>query len=62
MFDDAVFSEKKYEFQKAKQSYEQVVALHPNSPEADIARERIRDMDALSAEKKLYQRIHANAK
>ena len=62
MFDDAVFSEKKYEFQKAKQSYEQVVALHPNSPEADIAQERIRDMDALSAEKKLYQRIHTNAK
>ena len=62
MFDDAVFSENKYEFQQAKQFYEQVVELHPNSPEADIARERIRDMDALSAEKKLYQRIHANAK
>lgn len=62
MFDDAVFSEKKYAFQLAKQSYEHVVALHPHSPEADIARERIRDMDALSAEKRLYQRIHENAK
>ncbi len=62
MFDDAVFSEKKYEFQQARQSYEHVVELHPNSPEADIARERIRDMDALSAEKRLYERIHVNAR
>jgi len=62
LFDDAVFLEKEYAFQKAKHFYEQVVSLHPNSPEADIARERIRDMDALSAEKRLYQRIHRNAK
>ena len=62
VFDNAVFSEKKHEFQKAKHGYQQVVALHPDSPEADIARERIRDMDALSAEKRLYERIHANAK
>ena len=62
MFDDAVFSEKKYDFQLAKRYYQEVVALHPDSPEADIARERIRDMNALSVEKGIYQRIHANAK
>ena len=62
MFDDAVFSEKEYDFQQAKYFYQQVVALHPNSPEADIARERIQDMDALSKEMGIYQRIHHNAK
>ncbi len=62
LFDNAVFSEKEYNFQKAKDYYQQVVVLHPNSPEADIARERIQDMETLSKEKGIYQRIHANAK
>ncbi len=62
IFDDAVFSEKKYDFQLAKRYYQEVVALHPDSPEADIARERIRDMNALSVEKGVYERIHFNAK
>ena len=62
LFDDAVSSEKQYEFQHAKHYYQQVVVLHPNSPEADIARERIQDMETLSKEKGIYRRIHANAK
>jgi trimethylamine--corrinoid protein Co-methyltransferase len=62
LFDDAVFSEKKCDFQRAKRYYQEVVALHPASPEADIARERIQDMIALSREMGIYQRIHANAK
>jgi trimethylamine--corrinoid protein Co-methyltransferase len=62
MFDDAVLSEKQYDFQRAKRFYQQIVSLHPNSPEADIARERIQDMDALSNEMRSYERIHRNAK
>ena len=62
LFDDAVSSERRYEFQRAKHCYQKVVTLHPDSPEADIARERIQDMHALSREKGIYQRIHANAK
>ena len=62
LFDDAVSSEKQYEFQRAKHCYQKVAALHPKSPEADIARERIRDMDTLSMEKQVYRRIHQNAK
>ena len=62
LFDGAVSSEKQYEFQRAKHCYQQVVVLHPNSPEADIAMERVRDMEALSGEKRIYQRIHQNAK
>jgi len=62
MFDDAVSAEKRYDFQNAKQYYGKVVALHPNSPEADIARERMEDMEALSIEKRIYKRIDRNAK
>lgn len=62
LFDDAVFSEKQYDFQRAKLCYQDIVELHPKSPEADIARDRIRDMDDLSREKRIYQRIHHNAK
>lgn len=62
MFDNAVEAEKRYEFQTAKQCYSRIVALQPNSPEAEIARERIEDMDALSDEKRIYKRIDRNAK
>ena len=62
LFDDAVSSEKQYEFQRAKQCYQKIVTMHPGCPEADIARERIRDMDVLTGEMRLYQRIHHNAK
>ncbi len=62
IFDSAVAAEQKYEFQNAKHYYKKVVALHPNSPEADIARERIVDMDALSNEKRIYKRIDRNAR
>lgn len=62
LFDDAVEAEKRYDFQNAKQYYRKVALLHPNSPEADIARERTEDMDALSNEKRIYRRIDRNAK
>jgi trimethylamine--corrinoid protein Co-methyltransferase len=62
LFDDAVEAENKYKFQNAKHYYNKIVALHPNSSEADIARERIEDMDALSNEKRIYKRIDRNAK
>jgi len=62
LFDNAVSSEKQYEFQRAKHCYQKIVALNSKSPEADIARERIRDMDTLSREKQVYRRIHQNAK
>lgn len=62
LFDDAVAAEQRYEFEKAKQYYQKIVSLHPKSPEADIARERIQDMDALSKEKRIYKRIHRNAR
>jgi trimethylamine---corrinoid protein Co-methyltransferase len=62
LFDEAIQAEKRYEFQNAKHYYRKVAALHPNSPEADIARERIEDMDLLSQEKRLYRKIDRNAK
>lgn len=61
LFDEAVFSEKKYQFLQAKRSYQQVIDLHPGSPEADIAKERIEDMELLIREKQTYERIHHNA-
>ncbi len=62
MFDDAVAAEQRYEFQHAKRHYSKIVALHPHSPEADIARERIADMDTLSNELRIYKRIDRNAR
>ena len=62
LLDNAVDAEKRYDFQNAKQYYKKIVSLHPCSPEADIARERMEDMDALSSEKRIYKRIDRNAK
>lgn len=62
LFDSAVKNEQQYEFQNAKRYYTQIVALYPKSPEADIARERIEDMDALSRERRIYKRIDRNAR
>ncbi|HDR16567.1 MAG TPA: trimethylamine--corrinoid methyltransferase, partial [Desulfobacteraceae bacterium] len=62
LFDEAVQAEKRYEFQNAKYYYKKLAALHPNSPEAELARERIEDMDLLSNEKRIYKRIERNAK
>lgn len=61
-FDEAIGAEKKYEFQNAKHYYSKITHLYPDSPEAEIARERIEDMDALSNEKRTYRRIDRNAK
>jgi trimethylamine--corrinoid protein Co-methyltransferase len=62
LYDAAIESEKRYEFQNAKKAYKKITALYPNSSEAEIARERIGDMDALSDEKRIYRRIDRNAK
>lgn len=62
MFDDAVAAEQRYQFQNAKRHYAQVAELHPHSPEANIARERIADMDTLSDELRVYKRIDRNAR
>ncbi len=62
LFDLAVQSEQQYQFQNAKRYYNKVAELFPKSPEADIARERIEDMDALSKEKQIYKRIDRNAR
>ena len=62
LFDSAVEAEKKYEFQSAKKYYQKINYLYPESPEADIARDRIEDMDALSEEKRVYRRIDRNAR
>ena len=62
LFDTAVETEKRFEFQNAKRHYKKIVELYPNSPEAEIARERIQDMDALSQEKRIYRRIDRNAR
>ncbi len=58
----AVEAESKYEFQKAKRFYKKIAEQYPKSPEEYIARERIKDMDALSIEKRIYKRIDKNAK
>jgi trimethylamine--corrinoid protein Co-methyltransferase len=62
LFDSAVEAENDYAFQKAKKFYSEVVQRYPQSPEADIARNRIEDMDALSKEKRLYKKIDRNAR
>ena len=62
LFDDAVAFEQQYKFQQAKKYYEKIAALYPGSPEADIARERVADMDLLSREKITYKRIDRNAR
>jgi len=62
LFDSAVRNEQEYKFQNAKSFYSKVATLYPRSPEADIARERIEDMDALSRELRIYKRIHRNAR
>jgi len=62
LFDQAIESEKNYDFQHAKQYYKKIAELYPDSPEAEIAGERMQDMDALSEEKRTYRRIDRNAK
>lgn len=62
LFDEAIGAEKQYAFQNAKHYYKKIAALYPDSPEAEIARERIDDMDALSEEKRIHRRIHRNAR
>jgi len=62
LFDEAIGAEKKYDFQNAKHYYKKLAYLYPQSPEAEIARERIEDIDDLSNEKRTYRRIDRNAR
>jgi len=62
LLDSAVEAETNYNFQKAKRFYKQIAEQYPYSPEEDIARERMRDMDSLAIEKRIYKRIDKNAK
>jgi len=61
-FDAAIEAEKRYEFQDAKQHYKKIVSLYPDSPEAEMAQDRIEDLEVLSREKRTYRRIHRNAR
>jgi len=62
LYDAAIEAEKNYQFQNAKKAYNKIAGLYPDSSEAEIARDRVVDMDALSNEKRLYRRIDRNAK
>jgi len=62
LFDSAIEAEKKYEFQAAKKYYGRIASKYPESPEAEIARDRTEDMDDLSNEKRIYRRIDRNAR
>jgi len=62
LFDSAVESENKYEFNNARKNYIRIADLWPRSPEADIAKGRIDDMEALIKEKQIYKRIDRNAR
>lgn len=62
LFDNAIESERKFEFQNAKRYYYKIASQYPDSPEAEVARVRMQDMDALSKEKRIYRRIDRNAR
>lgn len=62
LFDAAINAETNYDFQKAKNYYREVVREYPNSPEGEIALDRIEDMDLLSKEKRLYKKIDRDAR
>ena len=62
LYDSAIEAEKRFEFQNAKKYYRKIESLYPESTEAQIAAERIEDLDALSNEKRIYRRIDRNAR
>jgi trimethylamine--corrinoid protein Co-methyltransferase len=62
LYDAALEAEKRFEFQNAKQYYRKIETLYPQSTEAEIATERIEELDALSKEKRIYYRINRNAR
>ncbi len=62
LYDSAIEAEKRFEFQNAKKYYRKIASLYPGSTEAQIAEERIEDLDALSNEKRIYRRIDRNAR
>jgi trimethylamine--corrinoid protein Co-methyltransferase len=62
MFEAAVQVERNYDFETAKEKYEQVISDFPGTVQAGNAEDRIPAIEALIEEKKIYQRIHENAK
>jgi hypothetical protein len=63
LFDDAVACRAAAtSFNKPRSTMKRSQSLYPGSPEADIARERVAEMDVLSIEKRTYKRIDRNAR
>ncbi|MCF8107719.1 MAG: trimethylamine methyltransferase family protein [Desulfohalobiaceae bacterium] len=50
------------EFEEARRIYNKLIAYRPKTAEATFARERLAVLETLIAEKKLYERIHEQAK
>jgi trimethylamine---corrinoid protein Co-methyltransferase len=62
LYDSAIEAEKRFEFQNARKYYRMIASLYPGSTEAQIAAERIEELDALSNEKRIYYRVDRNAR
>ncbi len=58
----ALLRERWTDFEGAKDVYRKLQGARPRSREAQIARQRLEDLDKLIAEKELYQRIDHNAR
>ncbi len=58
----ALIRERWTDFSAAKQIYKRLIDYRPGSPESQIARERIKILDILIAEKELYKRIDGQAR
>jgi trimethylamine--corrinoid protein Co-methyltransferase len=62
LFQRGLASEKQFEFESAKATYQEIAAHFGLTPVAFPAASRLEDMDDLIAEKRLYERIDINAK
>ena len=62
IFERGIFLEKEAHFKQAKNLYEDILHHGTEKHILEKARFRIEDIDALIAEKTVYQRIHENAK
>lgn len=61
LFQKGLASEKRFDFESAKATYQEIAAHFGLTPIAFPAASRLEDMDDLMAEKRLYERIDANA-
>ncbi|HWR90852.1 MAG TPA: trimethylamine--corrinoid methyltransferase, partial [Desulfobacterales bacterium] len=62
LFQQGLASEKQFDFESAKASYQEIADHFGLTPIAFPAASRLEDMDDLIAEKRLYERIDINAK